>query len=132
MALHRVTEPDTLRRLADSGLPSTSSLQTATAAIAITMPEQPGRNVSTAYDEARAAERILVGASALGIGAGIAWVSGDGRETIHKLLGLPDGRFVRTIVAVGHPTAQAKRPKSEKGEARLPREETVFRERWKG
>jgi nitroreductase len=127
-----VTRPDTLRRLAESGLPSTRSLQTATAAIAIAMPEQPGRSVSSAYDEARAAERILVGASLLGIGAGIAWISGDGRGAVAEILGLPEDRFVRTIVAIGHPTEKAKEPKSERGEARLPREETVFRERWDG
>ncbi len=127
-----VTLPDTLRRLAESSLPSTRSLQTATAAVAIAMPEQPGRNVSTAYDEARAAERMLVGASVLGIGAGIAWISGDGRGAVAEILGLPEDRFVRTIVAIGHPTDKAKEPKSERGEARLPREETVFRERWEG
>ena len=127
-----VTQPDTLRRLADSGMPSTRALQTATAAIAIAMPEQPGRKVSTAYDEARAAERILGGASALGIGAGIAWVSGDGRQAVADTLALPADRFVRTIVAIGHPTDRAKEPKAERGEARLPREEAVFRERWEG
>lgn len=125
-----VTERDTLRRLADSGMPSTRSLQTATAAIAITMPEQPGRNVSLAYDEARAAERILVGASMLGLGAGIAWISGEGRETVSQVLGLPGDRFMRTVVALGHPSAAAKHPKSERGGARLPPEEMVFRERW--
>jgi nitroreductase len=127
-----VTEGATLRRLADTGLPSTRSLQTATAAIVITMPEQPGRNVANAYDEARAAERILVGAAMLGVGAGIAWISGDGREAVREILGLPEDRFVRTIVALGHPTARAMQPKSGKGEARFPREETVFRERWEG
>lgn len=127
-----VSRPETLRALADSGLPSTRSLATATAAIAIAMPEQPGRGISNAYDEARAAERILAAASLLGIGAGIAWIPTDGRDTVGEILGLPADRFVRTVVALGYPTRAAKRPKSEKGEARLPREETVFHERWEG
>ncbi len=125
-----VTDRDTIRRLADSGMPHTRSLRTATAAIAITIPEQPGWKVSHAYDEGRAAERILIGASLLGLGAGVAWVSGDGRQAAGDVLGLPEDRFVRTIVALGHPTAAAARPKSEPGAARLPREETVFDERW--
>jgi hypothetical protein len=46
------------------------------------------------------------------------------------MLGVPEDRQVRTIIAIGHPTAAARRPKSAPGEARLPREETVFEERW--
>jgi nitroreductase len=125
-----VTDRQTIRGLADIGMPTTRALQTATAAIAITIPEQPGWKISHAYDEGRAAERILIGASMLGVGAGIAWLSGEGRERAAALLGLPEDRFVRTIVALGHPTPAAKRPKSEPGEARLPREETVLAERW--
>jgi nitroreductase len=125
-----ITDRGTIRRLADGGMPFTRALQTATAAIAITIPEQPGRKISHAYDEGRAAERILVAASFLGLGAGIAWLSGDGRAAAGAILGLPEDRFVRTIVAIGHPTEAARRPKSDRGEARLPREETVFAERW--
>jgi nitroreductase len=125
-----VTDRDMIRRLADSGMPYTRALQTAAAAIAITLPEQPGWKISHAFDEGRAAERILIAAGLLGLGAGIAWVSGDGRPTVADALGLPDGRFVRTIVALGHPTPAAERPKSEPGAARLPRSETVLDERW--
>jgi nitroreductase len=125
-----ITERDTIQRLADSDMPHTRSLQTAAAAIAITLAELPGRKISHAYDEGRAAERILVAASLLGLGAGIAWISGDGRRIAGELLGLPEDRFVRTIVAVGHPTEAARRPKTERGAARLPRGETVFEERW--
>ena len=125
-----VTRRDTIRRLADIGMPVTRALQTATAAIAITLPEQPDRRISHAYDEGRAAERILIAASLLDLGAGIVWISGDGREAANELLGLPDDRFVRTIVAVGHPTTAAREPKTEPGEARLPRSETVLDERW--
>lgn len=125
-----ITERDTLRRLADTGMPYTRALQTAAAAIAITLPEQQGRKVSHAYDEGRAAERILIAASLLGLGAGIAWISGEGRAAVSDVLALPEDRFVRTVVALGHPTERASQPKTAPGEARLPREETVFEERW--
>jgi hypothetical protein len=46
------------------------------------------------------------------------------------VLGLPDDRFVRTIVALGHPTEAARRPKSGPGEARLGRDQVIFEERW--
>lgn len=126
-----VTKLNTIRRLAEAGLPVTRALRTATAAIAITIPEQPGWKISHAYDEGRAAERILVAASLLGLGAGIVWLSGDARQMAGELFGLPEDRFVRTIIALGHPTAAAQQPKSEPGEARLPREETVLVERWR-
>jgi hypothetical protein len=45
---------------------------------------------------------------------------------------LPEDWFVRTLVAIGHPTANARKPKSTQGKARLPRSETVFGERWEG
>ena len=127
-----VRSAETLRSIATAGMPQTRSLQTATAALAIALPEEKGKGISYAFDEGRAAERVLVAASFLDIGAGIAWILPDVRPLVASLLGLPEDRFVRTIVAVGHPTETARRPKSAKGSARLPREETVFHETWGG
>jgi nitroreductase len=125
-----ISDPAMLAALAEAGMPQTRTLATAAAAIAIAMPSIEGSGISLAYDEGRAAERILVAASLLGLGAGISWVRGEIRAAVAEQLGLPDDRFVRTIVAVGHPTEAARRPKSRPGEARLPREETVFADRW--
>jgi nitroreductase len=119
-----------LRRLRDAGMPQLRSLATATAAIAIVMPEEEGRAISYAYDEARAAERMLIAATMLDLGAAIAWVMKDVRPVARELLGLPASRTVRTLVALGHPTEEARRPRAERGTARLPREETVFYDRW--
>lgn len=125
-----VRDATTVRAMADAGLPQTRALATAAAAIAIVMPEAPGAGIANAYDEGRAAERILVSASLLGLGAAISWVRGDVRTAIGAQLGVPDGWFVRTVVALGHPTGEARRPKSAPGAARLPRDETVRSERW--
>lgn len=125
-----IRDPETLRAIHEAGLPQTRALATAPAAIAITMPEEEGRGISLGYDEGRAAERILVAASMLDIGAGIAWVRREARAAVAEVLGLPGDRFVRTIVALGHPSQAARRPKSARGEARLPRAETVFEDRW--
>jgi nitroreductase len=126
-----VTESDALRRIAEIGLPQTRSLGTATAAIAIVLPADDTHEIGLAYDDGRVAERILIAAGMLDLGAGIGWVRSDVRATIGEVLGLPADHYVRTIVALGHPTDAALAPKSAPGEARLPREETVFAERWR-
>jgi nitroreductase len=43
----------TLRGIADAGMPQTRSLRTATAAIAIALPEEQGAAISHAFDEGR-------------------------------------------------------------------------------
>ncbi len=105
-------------------------MPTATAAVAIIVPEEPERELSRAFDDGRAAERILVAANMLGLAGGISRVRRDVRGPIDKLLQLPSNRSVRTIVAIGHPTEDALAPKSAPGRARLPREEVVYEERW--
>jgi nitroreductase len=127
-----ITDEAVLRRLWTIGVPQTRALETATAAIAIVLPADDGHEIGNAYDEGRAAERILVAAGLLDLGAGIAWVQSAVRAAAGEVLGLPADRFVRTIIALGHPTDAARKPKSATGSARLPREETVFEERWPG
>ena len=111
-------------------MPQTRSLHTATAALAIVLPVDEGHEVGLAYDDGRVAERVLIAAGMLELGAGIAWVRSDVRAAIGEVLGLPADHYVRTIVALGHPTEAALAPKTAPGEARLPREETVYEERW--
>lgn len=125
-----ITEAPTLRRLWTIGVPQTRALETATAAIAIVLPVDEAHEVGIAYDDGRAAERILIAAGMLDLGAGIAWVRADVRAAVGDILDLPADRFVRTIVALGHPTDEARRPKSPAGEARLPHDEAIFEERW--
>ena len=125
-----ITEPSTLRAIHEAGGSNTRSLATAAAAIAIVLPSDPARAVRDAYDDGRVAERILVAASILEIGAGISWIRPDARPAVATILGLPADRMVRTMVQLGIPTAAAREPKAAPGEARLPRDEIVFSERW--
>jgi nitroreductase len=125
-----ISEPSTLRAIHEAGGSNTRSLATATAAIAIVMPSDPARAVRDAYDDGRVAERILVAASILEIGAGISWIRPDARPAVAAILGLPSDRMVRTMVQLGIPTAAARQPKAAPGEARLPRDEVVFSEHW--
>jgi nitroreductase len=116
-----------IRRIADIGHPQTRSLQTAMAAFAIVLPDDDTRAVGLAYDDGRVAERVLIGASMLGLGAGITWVRSDVRSEIGGLLDVDEGRFVRTILALGHPSAEGRAPKSPPGQARLPLDELLSR-----
>jgi len=125
-----LTEPSTLRAIHAAGLPQTRGLETAPAAIAIVLSSDPGRAVHDAYDDGRVAERILIAASLLGLGAGISWIRSDVRPAIAALLDLPPDRMVRTVVQIGRPTAAARRPKSAPGEARRAFDDVVVRERW--
>jgi nitroreductase len=125
-----IRDAATIRAIHELGLPSTRGLATAPAAIAIAVPSEEKKAVGIAYDEGRATERLLIGASMLDLGAGISWMMPKIRDAVGRILGLPADRMVRTIVQIGHPTAAARKPKSAPGEARLPREEVVFEERW--
>jgi nitroreductase len=116
-------------RIHDAGAPQTRSLRTAPQAIAIVLGGDPA-DLENAFDEGRAAERVLVAAGLLGLAAGISWVRPSARPLVSELLALPADRFVRTVIAVGHPSEAARRPKSAPGDARLPAAETVFVERW--
>ena len=118
----------TIQRLEAAGLPQTRALKTATAVVAIVLPEDPARRISHAYDDGRAAERMLIAAGMLGVAAGIAWVRPDVMPAVREILELPPDNMVRTLMALGHPTEEALLPKSPPGQARLPRNEVVFSE----
>jgi nitroreductase len=92
-------------------------------AIAIVM---NGENAEwDAYDEGRAAERILVAAGALGLGAGIGWAEEPERPAVGTFLGVTGPAFVRTIISLGHPTPAARQPRSGPGTGRRPLDELV-------
>ena len=124
-----VRDGEALLRIHDAGLPQTRSLATARAAIAIALPGDD-RDVSNTFDEGRAAERMLIAAHFLELRAGIAWVVPGVRDLVAGLLGLPEGWFVRTFIVVGHPTEEGLHPNRPPGQARLPREQVVFEDRW--
>ncbi len=124
-----IRDPATIARIHEAGSPQTRSLGTAPAAIAIVLAGDPA-DLEHTFDEGRAAERLLIAAGMLGLAAGIAWIFAGVRPVVREILGLPADHYVRTIVAIGHPTEAARQPKSAPGAARLPKRETVLRERW--
>lgn len=121
---------ETIKQIAELGLPQTRGLPTANVAIAIVVPDEPERALSRAFDDGRAAERILIAANLLGLGGGISRVRPDVRGPINEFVNLPPNRSVLTIVAIGHPTPEALEIKSAPGTARLERDRVICEDRW--
>ena len=107
--------------------PNTGHVGRAPAAIVIVT---EGTTDIAAYDEARAAERILVAATALGLGSALGWVMPPAQAAVAALLGVPDGYRVRTLVSLGLPTEESARHKSAPGTSRKSLEEVVRYERF--
>src|SRR2546423_12398988 len=117
------THLDQLAELA----PNARHLKSAPLAIGIAM---RGEDVEMdAFDEGRVAERILIAANALGLGAGIGWAIPSKRAPVGEYLGLRAPAFVRTFISIGFPTEAAAAPKSQPGKARKPLAELVRHER---
>ena len=62
-----------------------------------------------AFDEGRMAERLLLAAAVHGLGSTVATLKNEGPEEAKKLLGIPEERRVRTVVAIGYPDWEARR-----------------------
>ncbi len=122
-----VREPATVRALAATS-PTIGWVAGAPLAIVVVMagevPELEG------FDEGRVSERILLAARAHGLGAGLGWFpNGAARAAVKALLGVPERRGLRTIVAVGYPDVEAGTDR-QPGPARKPLSELVHSERY--
>jgi nitroreductase len=81
------------------------------------------------YDDGRLSERIMLAASAHGVGSSIGWIVGGGRDAAKELLGIPESRTVRTAISLGYPAEGARRA-TRPGQARKPLSEIVHEERY--
>jgi nitroreductase len=82
------------------------------------------------FDEGRLAERLLLAASAHGVGAGLGWLRGEGREEAKRLLGVPQSRNLRATVSFGYPDKAAPRDSPKPEQPRKPLSEIVHYERF--
>lgn len=123
-----VRERDTLAALADvEGYAG----HLARAPLGMVLAMAGERTEQEAYDEGRLTERIMLAAWAHGVGSGIGWIVGSGREAARDLLGIPPGRTVRTAISLGYPDDAARRPRTRAGQARKPLSEIVHEERYR-
>ena len=123
-----LTDPEQLRRISNVR-EAINWVADAPAAIAIVL---DGRNeTSEAYDEGRVTERLLVAARFFGIGGGTAWFgNADQQRAAKEILGVPDDRTARSVVALGYPvTSEDPRPNRAAG-GRKPLSEIVSHERF--
>jgi nitroreductase len=77
------------------------------------------------YDEGRVAERILIAATALGLGGGIGLVNGHERTEVGALLDVQPPSYLRTMISLGLPTEAALRRHTGPGTGRRPLAELV-------
>ena len=118
-----IRDRDVRQRIAEIA-PYARHVGKAPIAIAIEMNGEDAEEL--AYDEGRAAERILIAAGALGLGGGIGWADGAAQQAeVGALLGVTPPAFVRTVVSLGHPTEKASRPRTGPGTGRRPLAELV-------
>ena len=68
----------------------------------------------------------MLAALAHGVGSSVGWIVGDGRDAAREILGVPEGRMVRTAISLGYPDKGAQRA----GQARKPLSEIVYEERY--
>src|SRR4028118_1180061 len=78
------------------------------------------REEQEVYDEGRLCERIMLAAHALGVGSSIGWFVRGGRSEAKRLLGVPQGRTLRTAISLGYADESARRGRG--GSGRKPRD----------
>ena len=95
-----VTDEDTRRALADAGAYTAFLAETPLLIVIVLNGASPR---SEAYDEGRLSERIMLAASALGLGSGTGWFSTpDAQAKVKDILGIPADRDVWQAVGVGY------------------------------
>jgi nitroreductase len=82
-------------------------------------------------DEGRMAERLALAARACGLGSVIATLKNEGPAEAKKVLGIPEDRQARVIVAIGHTDSDARKALPKQGAAaRKPLEEFAHFDRF--
>jgi nitroreductase len=88
--------------------------------VVLVMSGEAGREDHESYDEGRLSERLMLAADAHGIGSCIGWLIDSGREQARQLLGVAEGRKVRTILSMGYPDEAARAARQRPEQPRKP------------
>jgi nitroreductase len=123
-----VTDRALLRELSTVRGDATAWVATAPLAIAIVLNGKS--QVSEAFDEGRATERLLIAAHFLGLGGGTAWFGDASQQARAKeILGIPAELTARSVVVLGH-TAENPAPSRRVSGGRKPLAEVASRDRY--
>ena len=96
-----IRDPTVKRQLGDWG-----AAPAATAAVVLLLVV---KDDASAMDEGRMAERLCLGAAAVGLGSTVATIKNEGPDEVKRLLGIPAEHRVRTLVAIGHTDREARK-----------------------
>ena len=106
--------------------------------IFLIMSGDPARAIHEAYDDGRLSERIMLAAQAYGLGSCIGWFTGDASTEAKRMLGVPQEKLMRTVIAIGYPdraahevARQERRARQGTAGARRPLSQLVHEERYK-
>ncbi len=102
----------------------------AAASLVIITPGDPARADLEAYDDGRLSERLLLAASAHGIGSGVTTLKGEGPDNVKAMLGIPAERRVRTVINLGYPDRAAIAAKPKVPQPRKPMTDFVHWDRY--
>jgi nitroreductase len=122
-----VTDPETKRQMAEAA-PYTAHIGVAPVVVCVAR-EIKGVETDN-FDEGRLAERVMIAAEAHGLSSGLARAREEAQPIIGRLLGVPEGMILRTMVSIGYPTEEGAKPKSARGEARRPLDSFIRHERF--
>jgi nitroreductase len=99
--------------------------------IVLVLAGDPARVEHETYDEGRLSERIMLAAAAHDVGACVGWVRGPTEAAVKTMLGIPDGRRVRTLISFGYRDEASHAARPVRGGAnRRPLSEIVHAERF--
>jgi len=102
----------------------------ASVGIVLVMAGEQGQVEQETYDEGRLSERIMLAASAYGVGSSIGWFRRSGMTDAKAILGVPQGRLVRTAISMGYPDEEARRARPKHAQARKSLADSVHDERY--
>lgn len=98
-------QPDQLQQIA--GL-SPRIAWVAGASLAIAVVLDNAKLLTELHDEGRITERLLIAATALGLGGGTAWFDAPEQQAqARAMLGVPDDHLLKSVIAFGYPTTFA-------------------------
>jgi nitroreductase len=98
--------------------------------IVLVMAGEGGRFEHETYDEGRLSERIMLAASAYGVGSSIGWFRRSGMTDAKAVLGIPQERLVRTAISMGYPDEEARRARPKPVQVRKTLADSVHDERY--
>ena len=98
--------------------------------IVLVMAGDHGQVEQETYDEGRLSERIMLAATAYGVGSSIGWFRRSGMTDAKAILGIPQERLVRTVISLGYPDEEARSARPKPAQARKSLSNIVHDERY--